>query len=82
MDSTVNCDVTLRAEKGVKRERLGTRLDERLIRRKKSLFSKISGYVWTGLPWFFLKFSPRERERAALREARDNSPHLATPPVG
>ena len=35
MDSTVNCDVTLRAEERVKRERIGTRLDERLIRRKK-----------------------------------------------
>ena len=40
MDSTVNCDVTLRAEKRVKRERLGTRLDERLIWRKKSLLLK------------------------------------------
>ena len=40
MDSTVNCDVTIRAEKQVKREGPGTRLDKRLIWRKKSLFLK------------------------------------------
>ena len=40
MDSTVNCDVTIRAEKQVKRERPGTRLDKRLIWRKKSRFLK------------------------------------------
>ena len=40
MDSTVNCDVTLRAEKRVKRERLGTRLDETLIRGKNLCFQK------------------------------------------
>ena len=41
MDSTVNCDVTIRAEKQVKRERPGTRLDKRLIWRKKSVFKNI-----------------------------------------
>ena len=73
MDSTVNCDVTLRAEKRVKRERLGTRLDERLIWRKKS------GYVWTGLPWswrFFLKFfSAWERTSRAKKSPRQQPYH-------
>ena len=56
MDSTVNCDVTLRAEKRVKRERLGTRPDERLIWRKKiSAFKKnpdTCGRVFPGLEGF------------------------------
>ena len=56
MDSTVNCDVTLRAEKRLKRERLGTRLDERLIWRKKiSAFKKspdTCGRVFPGLEGF------------------------------
>ena len=56
MDSTVNCDVTFRAEKRIKRERLGTRLDERLIWRKKiSAFKKYPdtcGRVFPGLEGF------------------------------
>ena len=63
MDSTVNCDVTLRAEKRVKRERLGTRLDERLIWRKKiSVRIRVDGSSLVLKVFLEIFFRVRENE--------------------